>query len=155
MSEIEYDSQIWTVFSVGIISSVIILFYFNENKIPGDLGILALTLGFAILVYSFILVLGYGTKKSIKISDEDYLLSLELSKKWYPRTRWMAEAILIFIGYLYFKSFSESLHIPIIILLIAFLLNCLANCRAKRKLNINQLEEWKNSCSYFKEYFCR
>lgn len=134
MTEIEYDNQIWTVFSVGIISSVIILYYAHDDKLSGDIGIWALTIGFFVLIYSFILILGYNVKKSIHLANEDILRSQILSRRWYPRTRCMAEIILGLIGAYYFINFIERgyIYLSIFILLIAIMLYLIANLRAIR-----------------------
>ena len=167
MSEtvLDYDKIIWEVFAIGITASIVILYnvIHLENKIPENFDVLALILGFSILIYSFILFLGYNFKKDKLIEcfndkslEKDYKLENELSEKlhksFYPRTKWMAEIILLFIIILYFKAFSKNWPIPIIILSIAVLLCYIANCCAKRK--DGKKEKWRGFITYLKEYFC-
>ena len=148
-THLDYDKIIWEVFSIGVVSSVIILYYGTE-KIMSDLHqILTLTLGFAILAYSFILFKGYNFKKKIlgkiigggSFKNEDYKISKEmdvrLSKKAYPRVKWMAEFILILIGIIYFYSFTKIeviwILIPIFITLLFTLMSILANLKSLGK----------------------
>ena len=135
---IGYDKLIWTVFSIGVVSSVIILYYFYTANLGYILSLLALILGFAILIYSFLLVRGYNHKKSkiIKIVKDHYFFSLseKLRRELegpYPRTRWMGESILILIGIVYLYSFTKLgelyILIPIVITTIFAIMDLYAN----------------------------
>ena len=139
-SVLDYDKIIWEVFAVGVISSVIILYYVKYGNIsyPTD-KILALMLGFSVLVYSFFLSLGYGSKKKslLKITKNEEIKSLskELNNKCYVRTKWMGEAILLLIVAYYFYAFyliQKSIVTPLVIILIAVILCIIANCCANR-----------------------
>ncbi|MBI2449503.1 hypothetical protein HYV49_04365 [Candidatus Pacearchaeota archaeon] len=154
MSEtiLDYDKIIWEVFAIGVTASIIILYNVVnlESKIPKNFDVLVLILGFSILIYSSILFLGYNFKKSIFInSDSKNKIKEKLEKSWYPRARWMAEIILLFIIILYFKAFTEK-WIPIVILLITIVICSIANCCAKKKVQKNN---WVGYCNYFKSYF--
>lgn len=135
-ASLDFDKQIWVVFSIGVISSVIILYFvkYGNMKNPTD-QLLALILGFVILIYSFFSVLGYAKKQKIvqRIDDRSKELAEELDKIWYFRARWMGEIILIFIGIIYFIAFYQYWYILTLILLIAIVLCCCANCKARKK----------------------
>lgn len=149
---LDYDSIIWQVFSVGVVASVTILYYFLKGDLPKGWESYGLLLGFSILVYSFFLVLGYGFKKCQPNGSEVKLNAC------YPRVRWMGEAILIMIGIFYWMSFPEKC-LPIITLLIGGILCCFANIIALKKF-INKANnekdnenEWKSCWLYLKRYF--
>lgn len=139
---LEYDQIIWTVFSIGVISSVIILYYINQEMISGQNSqIMALVLGSSILVYSFILILGYGSKKRTLIETNNDLshfdgeFSRRLRNRSYPHARWLAEIILFVIWVYYllisFKVWNTSgvLLILVITLFFAFLSSVANNIR--------------------------
>ena len=168
---LDYNKIIWQTFGVGVTASVIILYSVinKESMIPEDFKVLTLSLGFAILVYSFLLTLGYGTQKGKLMKMKEKNLSKILAEMWYPRVRWMGEAILIFIGFCYFVAFYEisntptlttliphiidllvKLHIPtliyislppVMILMIAIILCIIANILAKKKAKIAKEKE--------------
>lgn len=148
-SVLKFDKTIWQIFAIGITASVVILYHVVNPKstIPESLKIWALTLGFSILIYSFILTLGYGAKKGI--IDNSFFK--RLNNIWYPRTRWMGEIILIFIGIIYFLSFNSYWYIPMIILLIFILLCCIANCCINKD---SQEKEKLTFSDYLLNYFC-
>lgn len=163
MSEtvLNYDKIIWEIFAIGITTSIVILYKVIslESKIPENFRIYTLILGFSILIYSFILSLGYGVKKDKLIAcfrelNSDYKLENKMSEKlnnsWRPRVKWMAEIIMILIIVFYFILFIMlgNIYIPIIILLIALLLCCIVNCCRKKKS-----KEWKGCFEYIKSYF--
>jgi len=142
-TEITYDQMIWTVFSVGIISSVVILYY-SSFIIPGQTNkFFALMLGFFILIYCIFLIFGYNKKKEIlrRIIEEnnmyygDYWVEEEMIRRLedecYPRAKWMGEIILGLIGFYYVYVFGTielwSITIPIIIVLFFAFLSCVAN----------------------------
>jgi len=130
---LEYDRIIWTVFSVGVISSVVMLYYVRYMNISDSIGkILAFSLGFSVLVYSFMLIRGYAWKKRCLLEvHPDKALKEKIDHEPYFRVRWIGEIILGFIGSYYIISFSLVEHyyiiIPIIIILFFALLSCLAN----------------------------
>lgn len=135
MSEtpLDYDRMIWEVFAIGVVYSVMILYFFHKGYLSKNLEILSLIFGFSVWVYSFSLVLGYNFKKKrlLEVTEdkEIKLLKKDLKNKCYVRTRWMGEIILILIGFYYFVSFQKK-WIPIIIILIAFILCSTANYSA-------------------------
>lgn len=130
---LEYDKIIWTVFSVGVISSVVILYNVNQGGINGEIyKLMALVLGFFILTYSFILIRGYGWKKKcLQSMPENQELRRRINSKPYFRTRWMGESILGLIGIYYFVVFCSieiwSITIPVIIALFFAFLSSVAN----------------------------
>jgi len=152
MSEtpIEYDKMIWEVFAIGVTASVIILYFVikTESEIPNEyFKLSALILGFSILLYSTFLFGGYNFKKIVmyeliknpkeKNHSIERRMVMKLDEKCYPRTKYMAELILVGIIAGYFYSFyyiSQEvtfLFFPIIILA-AFIILCLwSNCRDK------------------------
>ncbi len=124
---LDYDKQIWTVFSVGVVASVVILYYVVSENLK-EYELLALSLGFAILVYCFFATLGYGIKKRETIRalrrrlhpNRRIYQSIgdRLDNRDYFRSRRMGEAILIFIGFLYFLVFGcKWAWIPLTILI--------------------------------------
>lgn len=129
---LDYDKIIWTVFSVGVISSVVILYHFYN---PQEFQILALSLGFAVLVYSFFLILGYGWKKKCSMKmPNNIALKNEIDSKNYVRTRWIGELILVVIGGIYFYAFGcKWIWVPLTILIFFSLLCIIANWCAKKK----------------------
>jgi phosphatidylglycerophosphate synthase len=139
---LDYDKIIWQVFSVGVVSSVLILYYFHSNKIPSEWNLYALSIGFAILIYSSFLVLGYGFKKKD-------LNGGELDKKGYPRVRWMGEIILFFLVVAYFLSFGSNWGISALILLIFILLSYIANYLKKKRHG----EGWQGFNGFWKWFF--
>ncbi len=159
---LEHDKQIWTFFSIGVVSPVIILYFVVLEKLNGYEG-WALVLGFSILIYSIFLTLGYGFKKQKSIesfgefgSYLDYDFGRRLKRSYYPKTKFMAEIILILIGFLYLKAFLEAGHLLIFILIlsIALALNCIANCKAKSKYRRKGGRDWQDRCDYLREYIC-
>ncbi|MEK6945244.1 MAG: hypothetical protein AABW63_00440 [Nanoarchaeota archaeon] len=165
-NNLEFDSQIWTIFSIGVVSSVIILYYVLSGK-ENSTGLKALALisGFAILIYSFCLVLGYQVKQ--KIVQKNSKLEEELDKIWYPRAKFMAEIILLGFILAYFFAFfrisSEEVYnkfikycytsanqfwwtfiIPILVLAIFIILVFISN-RLKNK-------GWRSFKKYLSEY---
>lgn len=145
---LDYDKIIWQVFAVGILSSVVILYHVHTSLINNPtIKIFSLTLGFGILVYSFMLILGYGTKKNTMIciirnkKIENYELEKEmdekLNKKFYSRVRGIGEFILIFIGFYYFLSFllieDWTILIPVTIILLFSLMNVTANLVSRKR----------------------
>ena len=145
---LDYDKQIWTIFSVGVVASVVILYHVVYGIIDDFTGkILALTLGFFILTYCFFATCGYGIKKreniralrrrlhpNIRIYQS---VGDRLDNRCYPRSRWMGETILGLIGIYYIYVFGTiemwAITIPIIITLFFSLLSCIANSEARRK----------------------
>jgi len=140
---LDYDRIIWEVFSVGIVSSVIILYYVILGNIKGY-EILALFLGFSILTYSFMLVRGYGKKKNIlsnmiknhlPFQDESHELNrrhiIRLDRESYFRVRWIGEIILFIIAFYYvyvFYSIEKGfILIPLIIVSLFVFLSSIAN----------------------------
>lgn len=112
-----------------------------SNLIEGWIvQILTLSFGFSILVYSFLLVLGYGTKKKILIDKclTDDCLKKELKTKIYARTRFMGEAILILLGISYLFTFllikDWAILIPFIIVLIFGLICVISNLLSLNKV---------------------
>lgn len=135
----EYENRIWNIFSVGIISSVLILYeVYKNNNFSGNIKIFPLILGFSILVYCFFAILGYGTKKKelIKILEEEKdKLVLRLKGRFYSRSRWMGEGILILIGIYYLIAFIQInlafIFIPIAIVILAIFTCLFANTLSK------------------------
>ncbi len=157
-SYLDYDKTILEVFAVGVVSSVIVLYYANEKITNNIFQILALILGFSILAYSFILSCGYNSKKRTLIDilknppcnleSEKYKImkekNIRLKRKIYPRVRWMAEYILLFIALLYFGSFyflkDWIILIPFIIIIIFILMSIIANLKSLEKTITNPLK---------------
>lgn len=126
---LEFDKQIWNVFLIGVVSSVIILYYFYVSALSNNLKSDMLMLGFSILIYSFLSILGYAHKKE-RYGDK------KMSNEYYTRTRWMGESILVLIIIYYFISFFISLSniiIPLIISIIAEITCLIANSKEFRK----------------------
>lgn len=150
---LEYEKIIWKVFAVAVTASVIILYYsISPDKFPNVIfRILALSLGFSILAYSFMLIIGYGIKKRIildiinpnppipnhRFIDENICITSELARRLnnrcYPRVRYIAEFIFLIIAGFYIYSFAKielwSVTIPILISLIFALISCLVNLK--------------------------
>ena len=131
---LDYDKQIWTVFSVGVVASVVILYNVISDNLK-DYEIWALILGFSILVYCFFAIWGYGVKKKVtidKLKKEGLDRRLykkignTLDDKVYSRSRWMGEAILLMMGGFYFYHFKDQ-SIPFFILILAGNMILLAN----------------------------
>ena len=100
---LDYDKIIWTIFSVGVGFSVIALY--QIDKIPFRFQLLTLILGFAVLIYSFFAIKGYGFKKEILYEENNNIKFKErLKGRFYFRTRWIGESILIFLGIIYSKK---------------------------------------------------
>ena len=120
---LEYDKQIWTTFSIGVVSSVSILYYTQTKDFNQSLILFALILGFSILIYCFFLTCGYGTKK--KIACKGSILAYELKNKNYLRARWMGEFIMIIIGIYYLIVFGlinlACVFIPIGMIVVAII----------------------------------
>ena len=130
---------------MGVVSSVVILYTALYGKIVEDtFKILALSVGFAILVYSFFLILGYGFKKkkleriirnnnNVQINGEDNLIQRKLGqilrRSWYPRVKCIGELVLAFIigGYAIFFIYSFGYTAWIIVggIIVIFSLLCI------------------------------
>lgn len=125
---LEYEKIIWQIFYVGVGVSLIVLYLFYcdacfKEDILLKTGILGF--GFAVLIYSFLSVLGYGFKKKHFCGDEKL-------NEFYVRTRWVGETIIIFLIFSYFISFYliDKLIFPIFILLLFIVMFLIANLKA-------------------------
>ncbi|MEX2017118.1 MAG: hypothetical protein WD876_01455 [Candidatus Pacearchaeota archaeon] len=70
----DYNGIIWQIFSVAIISSAVILYYFwTDNRLANlpFFRIITLYLGFAILIYSSLLIEGFGRKKQYQLENNN------------------------------------------------------------------------------------
>lgn len=154
---LDYDQTIWTVFSVGVVASVVILYNVAQKNIKTlDFKIMALSLGLAILVYCFFATLGYISRRKIYTdvlnyhtyanqyrhpTDNyvDHYFSREVGKQIkntnYFRARWMGEFILFIIWSYYLIIFfnvwntSGVLLALVITFLFAFLSSVASNFR--------------------------
>ena len=64
----DYNTIIWTIFSVAVISSATLFYNFWTNQIFLEIDLLgtgSLFTGFMILVYSSLLIEGFGRKKNV------------------------------------------------------------------------------------------
>ncbi len=154
-THLDYDKIIWEVFAVGVVSSVVMLYYFITQDLKGY-GLWALILGFSILIYSFFLILGYGFKKSLFLRKNPGERIEELERRWYPRVRWIGEIILILIGVIYFITSSNYRLILFLILLIFIVIMCIANCCSRKKFERRNLGNgnWEKFWKWIKKYFC-
>lgn len=120
-----YNTLIWTVFSVGIALSLYILNGAWANKLNmRTIDFVRLVLGFLVLFYCILTIESFGQKKSLmyKIFDENikgFYLKEKIKKLPFYRVEWIAEIILLFILFSYififfFISIKKSLTIPLI-----------------------------------------
>ncbi len=146
-NSLEYEKQIWNVFSIGVVASIVILYFVLQGDLGnGKLEIATLLLGFAILLYCSFSILGYGKKIRI-IREKGPPLLKELKKSWYPRTRWMGELILFCLVFVYsyitylqieineFGGWLMGIMAPLFILEIFIFLSVIANVLANKKTN--------------------
>ncbi|MEK6827379.1 MAG: hypothetical protein AABX99_02740 [Nanoarchaeota archaeon] len=133
---IEYEKQIWTIFSTGVLISLAIIYlsYGEPFLYNFTFKILSLYFGFICLIYSVLAILGCGTKKRIQITlmekIDEVKMKKQLDKTFFSRTAWMGEIILFLIIAFYsyfFFNIGIVYFLLSLIIIIFFVLGVLFN----------------------------
>ena len=156
---LDYDKIIWEVFAVGVVSSVVILYYTITKSLNGY-ELWALIFGFAILIYSFKLILGYGFKKKSLIIERPEVRINGLSRHAYPRVRFIGELIMLSLMGFYLFIFTKLFHfigflIAVLILILFVIIGAFSNILARLEFERRNLgnQNWQKFWRYIKDYF--